>query len=106
MPEWSQEAQKLESPSLKSHSGIRISRTRFSVERPQKAQKRDWARLGPDFVPFVLFVVELFTSFTWQRQPSQEKPGERLLAGQVRSLFFYGDARFRILQKALLLYVL
>ena len=61
VPEWPQEAQKLESAGLKSHSGIGVHRTRLSVERPQKAQKPDWARLEPYFVTFVLFVVEPFT---------------------------------------------
>ena len=100
MPEWPQEAQKLESAGLKSHLGIRVHRTRLSVRRPQKAQKRDWARLEPYFVTFVLFVVEPFTPLAGQREHSREKPGERSLAGQVRSLLFHGNARFRILQKA------
>ena len=100
MPEWPQEAQKLESAGLKSHLGIGVHRTRLSVERPQKAQKQDWARLEPYFVTFVLFVVEPFTPFAKQRELSREKPGERSLAGQVRSLLFHGDARFRNLQKA------
>ena len=60
----------------------------FSVERPQEAQKRDWARLEPYFVTFVLFVVELFTPFAGQRELSRERPGEGSLAGPVRSLSF------------------
>ena len=100
VPEWPQEAQKLESAGLKSHLGIGVHRTRLSVERPQKAQKRDWARLEPFFVTFLLFVVEPFATFAGQRELSREKPGKRSLEGQVRSLLFHGDARFRILQRA------
>ena len=69
-------------------------------EWPQEAQKRHWARLEPYFVTFVLFVVEPLTQLAGQRELSREKPGERSLAGQVRSLLFHGDARFRILQTA------
>ena len=38
---------------------------------------------------FVLFVVEPFTTFAAQRELSREKPGERSLAGQVRSLLLH-----------------
>ena len=100
VPEWPQEAQKLQSAGLYSHSGIRVHRGWFSVERPQKAQKRDGASLEPYFVPFVLFVVEPFTPLAGQREPFLEKPGERSLAGQNPSLLSHGDARFRIMQKA------
>ena len=71
---------------------------------PSNGHKRhkngNWARLEPYFVTFVLFVVEPFTPFARQRELSREKPGERSLVGQVRSLLSHGDARFRILQKA------
>ena len=100
LPEWPQEAQMLEWAGLKSYFGIRVHSTRLSVEPPQKAQKRDWARREPYFVTFVLFVVKPFTTFAGQRELSRVKPGERSLAGPVRSLLFHGDARFRILQKA------
>ena len=69
-------------------------------EWPQEAQEQDWARLEPYFVPFVLFVVELFTTIAGQRELLRDMPGERSLAGQERSLLFQRDARFRILQKA------
>ena len=58
---------------------------------------QDWS---PNFVTFVLFVVELFSTFAGQRELSREEPGERSLAEQVRALLFCGNARFRILQKA------
>ncbi len=89
VPEWPQEAQKLESAGPKSHSGIRVPRTWLSVEPPQKAQKRDWARLEPYFVTFVLFVVEPFATFAGQRELSREKTGEGSLAGQVRALLYH-----------------
>ncbi len=56
-------------------------------------------------MPIVLFVVEPFTPLAGQRELSREKPGERSLAGQVSSLLFHGDARFRILQKAQTVYI-
>ena len=52
---------------------------RFSVERPQKAQKRDWASLVPYFVPFVLFVVEPFAAIGTLRELCRKRSEDRIL---------------------------